>query len=1034
MKQKTMSWMFVLVALCVLHSAIAEEIVNSDDIVLEGRTVIDVASGVTKIYSGTISGTGPIDKTGPGRLVLSGKNTFTSSTVDGKSMGVRINAGVIEVAGEGALGVGKLWIWRDSAESKLSVQFTKRDAVVPNSFETRYSTSNATGGDPHLKVVENTTFTGSIYSLCNTFYFGNKNWGMNSYDAAYPTNIVEGSFSTLDSTSARGVYLSTYGVIIFRGPITIPATMTVGAGVGHVGTLVLDTDRYKVRTTALRNGNVLCKRENVLNGTRLQLAPKKNDPDRPSLDMGGFNQTIQYFSANDYADGYASATGVGYEIKSTDGPATLTVTGLPSSASCNCYFAINDNVSLLLDAHPGYTCNFIKRENGTAGEIIVSNGTFAVTGTATFKNVPKITVAENGVFDLLSSKENALAGVRGLEIEGEFRSSSKTPFGDGNVSISLADGAVFRSTSGTRIANGEVSLTIGKGALVDVGTKIEVSSLTIDGKPLGVGIYAHDKYEEIAKDTIIVVPAVKGSSAVWTGAGEDRNITTELNWDGSVCPNLSDGSTECTFAAGGELAYIDRLVKFYSLKFAGNGFSFEKTSPEADAGIEILGSSITFEPVDGNPERTFGLGVPVTVAEKQHWNIPANTTVKLKDGFYSAQSVFKGGNGNLDFSGTNVFDGALAITNGTARFSGMITTSAGVDGSAYSANNAILCYNNFKTETEGKVILDNVVIEKPFCAVAPRTEAKAKQYFQTTPNSSNVIRGVWRTQERIWQTLMLGVNSTVVFEGGIQNYTHARILGGTVHIRNKPHFYTYDGGDNGDKGLVLGDGVKVFYEVAGSKLNLFNPGSCTVNYMVSYAMTGGYVYNGSSSATFNLNATTQRFDRVTLVSGMKINGNEGSAIEVAGSKESRIAAKVNGDVSFLNYGTGTLTFEGTGYAQTGDIVATNGTVVIADGARWKSLGNLTASGGARVKIVRTADSLKEQAFGRKTLVHLTENSVLEIPDGSVQYVKYLYIDGVRMDSGDYSFETIADANVKKHFAETTGVLRCVGDGMSIVVR
>ena len=158
-------------------------------------------------------------------------------------------------------------------------------------------------------------------------------------------------------------------------------------------------------------------------------------------------------------------------------------------------------------------------------------------------------------------------------------------------------------------------------------------------------------------------------------------------------------------------------------------------------------------------------------------------------------------------------------------------------------------------------------------------------------------------------------------------------------------------------------------------------------------------------------------------------------IEVAGSKESRIAAKVNGDVSFLNYGAGTLTFEGAGYAQTGDIVATNGTVVIADGARWKSLGNLTASGGARIKIVRTADSLKEQAFGRKTLVHLAEDSVLEIPDGSVQCVKYLYIDGVRMDSGDYSFASIADENVKKHFAETAGVLRCIGEpGMSIVIR
>jgi len=1004
--------MFAMAALASSHTVFAEEIINLDDIVLEGQTVIDVASGVTNIYSGVISGKGPIDKKGPGRLVLSGRNTFTSSTIDGagdRKMGVRIQQGVIEVAEEGALGVGKLWIWNYDTDVSSSVQFTKRDAVVTNDIETRYNYSNATGGNPHLKVVENTTFNGKIHSVCLNFYFGNQNWGMNSYDTAYPTNIVAGSLSTTVSTAPRNVNLSTYGVIIFRGAITIPATMTVGAGVGHTGTLVLDTDSFNVRAVALRSGNVLCKRENVLNGTRLSLNPKKNDPDRPFLDMCGFNQTIQYFAANDYAVSYAAVTGDGYEIKSTEGPATLTVTGLPTSVSCDCYFAINDNISLLLDAHPGYVCNFVKRENGTAGEIVVSNGTFAVTGTATFKNVPKITVAKNGVFDLKSTKESALANVRELEIAGVFRSTSKVPFG------------------------GDVNIALEKGALLDVGGKIEVASLTIDGETLGAGVYAHGKYEEIAKDTIVVVTSVKGSSEVWTGGGADANIATALNWEGGACPNLADGSSECTFATGGEMAYIDRLVKFHALKFAGSGFSLEKSSPEAVAGIEILGPSISFEPVDGNPERTFSLGVPTVVAEKQSWNIPANTTVKLKDGFYATQAVFKGGDGNLEFSGTNVFDGALVITNGTARFSGTITTSAGVDNSPYSADNAIMCYNSDKEALYGKVILDNAIIEKPFCAVAPRMESQAKQYFQTTANSSNVIRGVWRTQERIWQTLKLGANSTVVFEGGVSNAMHTRIFGGTVYIRNKPHFYTYDGGDN-LRGFELNDSATVFYEAAGGWLRLFNPRNCTVNYMVSHAMTGGYVYN-SGSAIFNLNATTQRFDRVKLISDMKINGDEGSAIEVAGAEESRIAANVNGGVSFLNFGAGTLKFEGAGCASTGEIVATNGTVVVTDGAQLKNLACATATGSGVIQIERSAENAALQAFGKATDVYLGEDGVMSVPAGSVQRIRYLYVDGVRMPTGDYSHAKIADENVKRHFADTTGVLRCIGiPGMSIVIR
>ena len=354
-----------------------------------------------------------------------------------------------------------------------------------------------------------------------------------------------------------------------------------------------------------------------------------------------------------------------------------------------------------------------------------------------------------------------------------------------------------------------------------------------------------------------------------------------------------------------------------------------------------------------------------------------------------------------------------------------------VDGSAYSANNAILCYNSAKTETQGKVIFDNAIIEKPFCAISPRTEAKAKQFFQTTPNSSNVIRGVWMTRERIWQTLRQDATSTVVFEGGISNTVHTRLLGGTVYIRNKPHFFTYDGGDDGDLGFALGDSVDVFYEAAGGYLRLFNPGVCTVNYMVSYAITGGYAYNSSSAAVFNLNDTTQRFDRVTLVHSMNINGNEGSAIEVAGSKESRVLARVNGNVSFLNYGTGTLTFEGSGFASTGEIVATNGTVVIAEGAQMGNLACAIATGSGVIQIGNTAS----QAFGKTTDVYLSEDGKISVPDGTVQRVRYLYIDGVRMPVGNYSYANTADENVKKHFAETAGVLRCIGDpGMSIVIR
>jgi hypothetical protein len=198
--------------------------------------------------------------------------------------------------------------------------------------------------------------------------------------------------------------------------------------------------------------------------------------------------------------------------------------------------------------------------------------------------------------------------------------------------------------------------------------------------------------------------------------------------------------------------------------------------------------------------------------------------------------------------------------------------------------------------------------------------------------------------------------------------------------------------------------------------------------MVSYAMNGGYAYNSSSSATFNLNSTTQRFDRVKLLSGMKINGNEGSAIEVAGSQGSRIAADVTGDVSFLNYGDGSLAFEGVDCASTGSIVATNGTVVITDGAQLKNLSCVSATDDGLIQIESTAS----QAFGKETDVFLAGNGKISIPDGSTQRIRYLYVDGVRMPLGNYAYAGIADENVKKHFAPTSGTSKCIGNPGTVI--
>ena len=156
---------------------------------------------------------------------------------------------------------------------------------------------------------------------------------------------------------------------------------------------------------------------------------------------------------------------------------------------------------------------------------------------------------------------------------------------------------------------------------------------------------------------------------------------------------------------------------------------------------------------------------------------------------------------------------------------------------------------------------------------------------------------------------------------------------------------------------------------------------------------------------------------------------------MAGSGASCIAADITNGVSLVKFGTGTLTLKNRAFSSTGDLVVTNGTVAIADDANWKGASRVIAGGSGSLTVERAAGNLQSQAFGKHTEVHLSGDAVIAIPDGSVQRVAYLFVDGVRQPTGSYTYATIGDANVKRHFAVTTGTLKCIGTpGMMISFR
>jgi autotransporter-associated beta strand protein len=443
--------------------AFAGDVVS--DIELTGTLDIDVPAGETWEYSGALSGSGSILKYGGGKLVLAKENTFSG--------GVTITNGTIEVAEQAALGSGLLSINNPSSKPKVSVKFSKKDAVVSNAIKLPNSSSNASDDNPHVHVMENTTFTGNITSYANTFYMGNKSHNKNSIESAYPTNTIEGDLWTYTS---RSLSVTTHGVTVLKGNVQVGGAVYVGTQSSSTGFLVLDTESCNVKTFHLWSGSLYCKRRNVLNGAKLDI--RQNDASPNShIDLGGFDQTCA--TLDKYSTGTSfPTTGNGFSIDSPAGPATLTVTGGAANASCNCYFAINDQITLHLDADPTFTCNFKKRANGTSGDIIVSKGLFSVTDTATFKAVKRINVAQNGQFILSSTETEALLGMRDLEVSGVFRSTANAPF-----------------------SAEEVRLVINEGATFDIGAALKVASFRIRGEDLDGGTYTHSDYSEIAEGT-----------------------------------------------------------------------------------------------------------------------------------------------------------------------------------------------------------------------------------------------------------------------------------------------------------------------------------------------------------------------------------------------------------------------------------------------------------------------------------------------------------------------------------------------------
>lgn len=235
-----------------------------------------------------------------------------------------------------------------------------------------------------------------------------------------------------------------------------------------------------------------------------------------------------------------------------------------------------------------------------------------------------------------------------------------------NGEVILADGATFTSLTGLVVRAG-AKLTVESGAGRDfsarelvvesdsasvrlgAGVMMTAVGLKVAEKPVAPGLYrAGSGLPWLTGDGELLVMGSGGApaEATWTGAGADDKVSTALNWDGGVTPDLDGGCVTATFATGGPTE-MDRRAYFAGVILS-NGFSF--TGTEA----LLLGAN-GLRIADATAATTYTIASPLMAAANARYYVGTNTTLNLTGPIASVAGSVPtfAGSGAVNFKATS---------------------------------------------------------------------------------------------------------------------------------------------------------------------------------------------------------------------------------------------------------------------------------------------------------------------------------------------------------------------------------------------
>ena len=460
-------------------------------------------AGVTNVYTGLISGTGPAVIKGGGTVAFSNpNNTYTGGTL--------ISNAVFRLDADGCAGTGAITGAVNSAHVFMNC------ANVPNDMVFMQGYSTKTQLDPSGYPAAGQCFILPLQSDVTVKGHVKLNGASYLFNETSPA-IVSAPTVTYEKGISNSSYIFTVpkGRMIFKGRYisTYNSQSRLGSISGAQGTMEFRASSNELWRLDYYNANLDFKAVDAFPKTFFHYEYGSDGCAKTYLN--GNDQTVLGFSwGTDSSRPQSTENGTGQCWTSEDAPATIRITGCAPSRTSGTFvnrLALFGKVTLVMDVDPTYTASgfyqdFSVRKSTTTGDLIISNGDFRVSGTASFPNVPNIYVGTGGSFTNASTKANAFVGCRNLTVLGKMVcTGDATPFAYGAVALTLGAGAEFS---------------------LPVGATVTVRSLTVGGDSMPDGVYGDGgtPLAQVKQGTVVVR---SGNLYVDCVKGDDGNDGTQ---------------------------------------------------------------------------------------------------------------------------------------------------------------------------------------------------------------------------------------------------------------------------------------------------------------------------------------------------------------------------------------------------------------------------------------------------------------------------------------------------------------------------